>query len=90
MKLKPRSLFWIFFILFLVAELIFGKQGLYNLWNLKKKERIYKERVKRLNEENRRLMLEIERLKHDPEYIEGMIRRELKMVRKNEFIIYFK
>ncbi len=82
-------LFWLFFILFLVCGLIFGRQGVYNLWKLKKEERIHLNRVKLIEKKNERLMREIERLKKDPEYIEAVIKRELKMIKPNEIIIYF-
>jgi len=32
---------------------------------------------------------QVERLKKDPEYIEAVIKRELKMIRNDEIIIYF-
>jgi len=74
----------------MIIWLIFGNRGIYNLWKLKKEKKIYLEKVIKLEEENRRLMQEIDRLKHDPEYIEAVIRREIKMVRDNELIIYLK
>ena len=89
MKRKKLNILLIFFIL-MIIWLIFGNRGIYNLWKLKKEKKIYLEKVIKLEEENRRLMQEIDRLKHDPEYIEAVIRREIKMVRDNELIVYFK
>ncbi len=89
MKSNLVYLFWLLFALFLISGLIFGKQGVYNLWKLKKEERIYLNKVKSLERENEKLMREMERLKKDPEYIEAVIKRELKMIRNDEIIIYF-
>ncbi len=89
MKSNPIYLFWLFFILLLVLGLIFGSQGLYNLWKLKKEERIHLHKVELLEKENKRLMQEIERLKKDRSYIEAIIKRELRMIKDNEIIIYF-
>ena len=89
MRLNLIYLFWLFFILFLVCGLIFGRQGVYNLRKLKKEEIIHLNKVKLLEKENKRLRREMTRLKKDPEYIEAVIKRELKMIRPNEIIIYF-
>ena len=90
MKLNKKLVFWSFFILFLFLELIFGKQGLYKLWRLRKERILYIERVNTLRKKNQRLMKEVQRLKCDPEYIEAIIKKEMNMVRDNEIIIYFK
>jgi len=84
---------------FLLSILIFcliaiwflcGKNGLLNLRRLKKEKVLYQRRIEGLRRENRRLIREIEKLRSDPEYIEAVIKNELRMIRKNEVIIYFK
>ncbi len=69
---------------------LFGKNGLLNLRRLKREKALYQRKVEELRRENRRLIREIERLRNDPEYIEAVIKNELRMIRKNEVIIYFK
>ncbi len=69
---------------------MFGKNGLLNLRRLKREKALYQRKVEELRRENRRLIREIERLRNDPEYIEAVIKNELRMIRKNEVIIYFK
>ncbi len=90
MKINKKLSFWSLFILFLILGLVFGKQGLYPLWKLRKEKILYTKRVERLKRDNQRLMREVYRLRNDPEYIEAIIRREMKMVRDNEIIIYFR
>jgi len=90
MKTNKKFLFWALFVLFLLFELIVGKQGLYNLWELRKEKILYTKKLNSLKEKNEGLMKEVERLRNDPEYIEAVIKREMKMVRHNEIIIYFK
>lgn len=89
MKANKKLLFWLLLTIVLILELIFGRQGFYSLWRLKKEKRLYARRVERLREKNKRLMEEVYRLKNDPEYVEAIIRKEMKMVRDNEIIIYF-
>ena len=87
--MNKKLLFWALFILFLIFELISGKEGLYNLWKLKKEKIIYTKKIETLRKENKRLMTEIYRLRNDPEYIEAVIKKEMKMIGKDEIIVYF-
>ena len=48
------------------------------------------EKNKELALENNSMYNEIKRLKHDPNYIENVARRELGMIRNNEVILQFK
>jgi len=64
------------------------KQGFYNLWKLEKEEQLHLSKVQELKRRNRQLIREVERLRNDPEYIEAIIKRELRMIREDEFIVY--
>ncbi len=90
MKITKKIFIWISFFVFLIIKLIFGKQGLYNLWQLKKEESLYIKRVNEINNQNIKLMREVQRLRYDPEYVEALIKKDLKVIRNNEIIIYFK
>ncbi len=86
----------IFLVLSIVAFLafflfiIFGNHGLVDLYHLKaQRDSLLKENAK-IKKENIYLYREIDRLKHDPEYVENVARRELGVIRKDEIIIKMK
>lgn len=73
--------------LVLVLLVFFGHRGLYQMYLLRQeKTRLELENL-RLSEENTRLARTVDRLQHDPEMIQDLIRRELNFVKKNELII---
>ena len=57
---------------------------------LKQEELAWINENKKIEAENLKLYHKIERLKHDPEYIENVARQELGMTGKDEIIIKFK
>jgi cell division protein FtsB len=57
---------------------------------MEKERKEYLERIRRLEEENRRLWAEINRLRHDREYIESLARKKLGVLKENEVIYRFK
>ncbi|RPH51110.1 MAG: septum formation initiator family protein [Desulfobacteraceae bacterium] len=65
---------------------IFGDDSLLELNRVKKERNILIKKNEELARENNSMYNEIERLKHDPEYIENVARRELGMIGKNEII----
>jgi cell division protein FtsB len=67
--------------------IIVSEHGLADLIFLKKERRKLVEKSERLNQENLSIGIEIERLKHDPGYIENIARKELGMIGKNEVIL---
>jgi cell division protein FtsB len=71
----------ILFIVFL------SHQGLYKIYCLKQERARLGRENARLAEENARLARTIDRLHHDPEMIQDLIRRELNFVKKNEIIV---
>jgi len=77
-----------FFNLLLV--IIFGSNGLVDLIALKKEVHILKEKNEQLSRENLSLYREIDRLKHDLDFIENIARKELGVVRKDELVFEFK
>lgn len=78
------SLFSGLALLFLI---FFGHQGLYKIYRLKQERARLEQENARLAEENTRLARTIDRLHHDPEMIQDLIRRELNFVKKNEIIV---
>ena len=70
--------------------IIFGENGLTDLYRLKtKRDRIVKQ-TDELTKKNLSLYREIERLKDDPKYLENVARKELGVIGKDEVIIKVK
>jgi len=74
----------VIFSLFLLV--IFGDNALLELNRVKREKNILIKKNEELARENNSMYTEIERLRHDPEYIENIARRELGMIGKNEII----
>ena len=71
----------------LLFFIIFGEHGLIDLNSLKAEQNRLVEVNEQLNQTNLTLSVEIDRLKHDPHYIESVARQELGMVGENELIL---
>ncbi len=67
--------------------IIVSEHGLADLIFLKKEQDRLVEKNKRLTRENLSISVQIDRLKHDPEYIENIARQELGMIREDEIIL---
>ncbi len=78
----------LFFLI--VFWLFLGKNGFLNLYRMEKQRERLLQRIYQIQMENRRIALEIERLKNDPRYIEKVARKELGLVKENEIIYQFK
>jgi cell division protein FtsB len=71
----------------LLFFIIFGEHGFIDLNILKKERGQLVEKNEQLSRENLSLSVEIDRLKHDPKYIENIARQELGMVAEDELIL---
>ena len=67
--------------------IIVSEHGLADLIFLKQERRKLVEKSQRLNQENLAIGVEIDRLKHDPTYIENIARKELGMIGEEEVIL---
>ncbi len=67
--------------------IIVSEHGLADLIFLKKERSKLVEENERLTRENLSIGIEINRLKHDPEYIENVARKELGMIGEDEVIL---
>lgn len=74
---------------FLVFVVFLSHRGLYQLYVLRQEGLRLEQENARLAEENARLARTIDRLQHDPEMIQDLIRRELNFVKRNEIIFQF-
>ena len=74
-------------LLALFFFIIVTEHGLLDLRSLKEEHnRLIEENLK-LTRENQDISIEIDRLKHDPAYIESIARQELGMIGKDEIIL---
>ena len=71
----------------LMLFIIFGESGLADLNILRDEKLKIDEGNERIAQENLSKYREIDRLRHDPEYIEKVARGELGMVREGEIVI---
>jgi cell division protein FtsB len=71
----------------LLFFIIFGEHGLIDLNSLKNEKNQLSEKSEQLTLKNLSLSIEIDRLKHDPKYIENVARQELGMVGEDELIL---
>ena len=76
-----------FLLIVLFFFIIVSEHGLADLRFLKKERDRLVEESKRLSRENLAISIEIDRLKHDPAYIESIARQELGMIGKDEIIL---
>ena len=74
-------------LLSLLFFIIFGEHGFMDLNILKKERDQLTENNEYLSHQNLSLSVEIDRLKHDPKYIENIARQELGMVSEDELIL---
>ena len=87
---KKQSVLLSIAVLVLVSLLffiIFGEHGFIDLNSLKAQQNRLTEENEQLTQKNLTLSVEIDRLKHDPHYIESVARQELGMVGENELIL---
>jgi cell division protein FtsB len=71
----------------LLFFIIVSEHGLLDLRLLKQEKAKLVQENKRLTRENLAISIEIDRLKHDPVYIENIARHELGMIGENEIIL---
>jgi cell division protein FtsB len=79
-----------FVALLSLAWLSFGRHGLIDLYKMQKEKERCLAILKDLKEKNRLLANEIRRLKEDNKYFESVAREQLGMVKENEIVYRFK
>ena len=76
-------------ILAVAGSLLLGPNGLRRLRELRTERQQLAENALLLMDGNRRLREEIDRLQHDPDYLEWIARKELQRVQPNEVVYRF-
>ena len=87
---KNQNLLLSIVILFLIAfffYIIASEHGFLDLRSLKQQKAELVRENRRLKQENIAISTEIDRLRHDPAYIESIARHELGMIGENEIIL---
>jgi cell division protein FtsB len=74
-------------VVVMLFMIVFGDNGLADLRLLKNKHAALQIRNQQIAKENLQLHRQIDRLKHDPAYIESIARQELGMIAPDEVII---
>lgn len=74
----------------LLLFIIFGDNGIADLHLLKTEQDALVEKNRKLARENHSLYREIDRLKHDPKFVESIARKELGVIGKEEVILKMK
>jgi cell division protein FtsB len=74
-------------LLALLFFIIISEHGLADLRSLKKERDQLVGENEKLTRENQAISIEIDRLKHDPGYIESIARQELGMIGEDEIIL---
>jgi cell division protein FtsB len=77
-------------MLLMLLFIVFGENGLTDLYKLKIKKDSLSEKNEKLKKKNLSLYREIERLKNDPGYVEDVARKELGVIGKDEVVIKVK
>lgn len=88
-KFLKTALTLLSFVILLAAWLGFGRQGLIQLYRSEKERQACVAKILAVAQENQALMDEIDRLTNDMEYLAGVARKELNVVKENEVIYRF-
>jgi len=72
------------------ASVLIGEHGIAHVFTLRAERRALGQTAFTLMERNARLRDEIRRLRSDDVYLEGLARRQLGLVRPNEFVYRFR
>jgi cell division protein FtsB len=91
-RLKKKIMFVlaIMTMFLMLLFIVFGENGVMDLHHLKSEKDNLSKKNDELKKENISFYREIERLKHDPRYVEDVARKELGVIGKDEVIIKVK
>ena len=78
------------FLALMAAWLGFGERGFIHLYKIEKERQAYLHKIRELEQENRQLLDEINRLRSDRDYVEFQGRRELGLIKEAEVLYRFK
>jgi cell division protein FtsB len=73
----------------MAAWLGFGERGFIHLYRMEKERQAHLNKIQALEQKNRELLEEIQRLRDDVNYMESLGRRELGLVKDDEVLYRF-
>ena len=76
-------------VLGMLWSLIMGEMGAVKYFRMRARENGLRTEIVRLKEDNLRLMQEVHDLKHDPAYIERLVRDRIGLARPGEVVYYY-
>lgn len=79
---------WLGLALFLMMA-IMGEQGLLRLWHIQQDRSDIVSELARADRHNTLLKSQVHAMRHNPRFIEKVVREELSLVRKNEILYRF-
>lgn len=88
-KYPLRFLIYLLIFFYLIFSFLFGDMGLINYYRMKEKEAKLDAEINRLISETEKLRKEVEALRSDPQFIEGVARNKLGMSKPGELIYQY-
>jgi len=89
-RIKFRPPLWMGIVIVLLFALAFlGERGIMRTFRMLEYRAELQERIDQLEADNRELRHEIERLRNDYFYLEGLARKNLGMVKEDELVYQF-
>lgn len=87
-RLRP-PLWMLVLVLALLGAALFGDKGVLNTWRMLQYKQSLQDRIAELEADNVKLRREVEALRNDSRYLEGVARRDLGMVKEDELVYQF-
>ncbi len=89
-RLKLRPPLWMGIVIVLLFALaFFGERGIMRTFRMLEYRAELQQRIDQLEADNRELRQEVERLRNDYFYLEGLARKNLGMVKEDELVYQF-
>lgn len=88
-QVKIALIFGVLVLIAYFAIIIFGDNGLRELNAMKQELNSVNAQNEKIQQENIKKHRKVKRLKEDPEFIENIVRQELKMIGKDEIVFKF-
>ena len=77
----------VFFIIFYIIEIIFGKFSILNIHLLNEQKQVLKDEILRQEEKNALVKMKLDSISNDPESLETYARREMNLVKEGEILL---
>ena len=89
MHIKIGIAICVLFLIYYLGGSVFGENGLMDLKRKQAQLECVENTNRRIEEKNRELYRQVDRLKNDPAYLEHVVRQQLCVVDKEELVFIF-